>query len=94
MDNIFALVDISVEYSKIDGVIDSLSRLGCLEQIYEVTGEYDLKSVVSASGIEEFRDILRNRIMKINGIKGTRIHIMNLGNNLEKLELPAENLGK
>ena len=94
MDNIFALVDISVEYSKIDGVIDSLSHLGCLEQIYEVTGEYDLKSIVSASGIEEFRDILRNRIMKINGVKGTRVQIMNLGNGFGKPALPPRNLGK
>jgi DNA-binding Lrp family transcriptional regulator len=36
-----------------------------------VSGEFDVVSLISAADIEEFRDILKNRIMKIPGIKST-----------------------
>lgn len=42
-----------------------------MEELYEVTGEFDIVSLVSAADIEEFRDILKNRIMKIRGVKST-----------------------
>ena len=42
-----------------------------MEELYEVTGEFDIVSLVSASDIEEFRDILKNKIMKIKGVKST-----------------------
>ena len=34
-------------------------------------GEFDIVTLVSASDIEEFRDILKNRILKIKGVKST-----------------------
>ena len=49
----------------------SLSKLEHLEELYEVTGEFDIVTLVSAADIEEFRDILKNKIMKIKGIKST-----------------------
>jgi DNA-binding Lrp family transcriptional regulator len=36
-----------------------------------VTGEFDIVTLFSASDIEEFRDILKNRVMKIKGVKST-----------------------
>ena len=42
-----------------------------MEDTYEVTGEFDLVSIVSARDIYEFRDILKNRILKIDGVKST-----------------------
>ena len=42
-----------------------------MEELYEVTGEFDIVTLVSASDIESFRDIMNNRIMKINGVKST-----------------------
>ena len=40
-------------------------------EIYEVTGEFDIVILVNASDIEELRDLLKNKIMKIKGIKST-----------------------
>lgn len=54
-----------------DDVIDSLSKFESLEELYEVTGEFDLIMMVSASDIEELRDILNNKIAKVKGIKST-----------------------
>ncbi len=54
-----------------DEVIHALADLPNMEELYEVTGEFDVVSLVSASDIEEFRDILKNKIMKIKGVKST-----------------------
>jgi DNA-binding Lrp family transcriptional regulator len=54
-----------------DEVIEAVSKLENVEELYEVTGEFDIVALVSASDIEEFRDILKNRIMKIQGVRST-----------------------
>ena len=71
MSRFLASVNIFVEPSEKDNVIASLSKLESLEEIYEVAGEYDIVSMVSTSCLEEFRDILQKKIMKIKGIKST-----------------------
>lgn len=52
-----------------DNVVAALSKLSNLDEMYEVTGEFDIVTVFSASGIDELRDILKNRVMKIKGVK-------------------------
>jgi DNA-binding Lrp family transcriptional regulator len=54
-----------------DDVVQALTRLENLEELYEVTGEFDIVTLLSAKDIEEFRDVLKNRIMKIKGVKST-----------------------
>jgi DNA-binding Lrp family transcriptional regulator len=54
-----------------DDVITALAKLECLEELYEVTGEFDIITLVSAPDIEVFRDTLKNHIMKIKGVKST-----------------------
>jgi DNA-binding Lrp family transcriptional regulator len=39
--------------------------------LYEVTGEFDIVSLVSATDMEGFRDLLKNKILKIRGVKST-----------------------
>ena len=64
-------MDIFVESPEMDNVVAALSKLSNLEELYEVTGEFDIVTLVSASDIEKFRDILKNRILKIKGVKST-----------------------
>ena len=71
MSKLLAFVDIFVESPEMDSVLSSLSELEYLEELYEVTGEFDIVTLVSASDIEQFRDILKNKIMKIKGIRST-----------------------
>lgn len=71
MQRLLAFVDIFVESPYMDEVVQELQKIPHMEELYEVTGEFDIVSLVSASDIEEFRDILKNRIMKIRGVKST-----------------------
>ena len=71
MSGILAFVDIFVESGEMDNVVVALSKLETLEELYEVTGEFDVVTLVSASDIEEFRDVLKNKIMKIKGVRST-----------------------
>ena len=71
MPRLLAFIDIFVESAYMDNVVQELSKLENLEELYEVTGEFDIVTLVSAVDIEEFRDILKNKIMKIQGIKST-----------------------
>jgi len=71
MTRLLAFVDIFVESPYMDEVVQELQKLPNMEELYEVTGEFDIVSLVSAEDIEEFRDILKNRIMKIRGVKST-----------------------
>jgi len=71
MPKLLAFVDIFVESPEMDDVLASLALLEHLEELYEVTGEFDIVTLVSATDIEEFRDILKNKIMKIKGVKST-----------------------
>jgi len=71
MSRLLAFVDIFVESPEMDNVVAALSKLDNLEELYEVTGEFDIVTLFSASDIEELRDILKNRVMKIKGVKST-----------------------
>jgi DNA-binding Lrp family transcriptional regulator len=55
----------------LDDVVKALNQMPNVEEIYEVTGEFDVVSLVSTAGIEEFRDFLKNKLLKINGVKST-----------------------
>jgi DNA-binding Lrp family transcriptional regulator len=71
MPGLLAFVDIFVESAQMDDVVAALKKLENLEELYEVTGEYDIVTLLSASDIEEFREVLKNKIMKIKGVKST-----------------------
>jgi DNA-binding Lrp family transcriptional regulator len=68
---LLAFVNIFVESAAMDDVVAALKKLDNLEELYEVTGEFDIVTLLSATDIEEFRDVLKNRIMKIKGVKST-----------------------
>jgi DNA-binding Lrp family transcriptional regulator len=64
-------VNIFVEPEEKDNVVEALASLENTEEIYEVAGEYDIVSLISASSIEEIRQILHQSIMKLKGVKST-----------------------
>jgi DNA-binding Lrp family transcriptional regulator len=68
---LLAFVDIFVDSPTMDEVVEALNRLPNVEELYEVTGEFDIVTLVSAADIEEFRDTLKNKILKIHGVKST-----------------------
>ncbi len=71
MHELHAFVNIFVESFFLDEVVEALSKLDAVEELYEVTGEFDIVTIVCASDIEDLSDVLKNRIMKIQGVKNT-----------------------
>jgi len=55
----------------VDEVIEEILKMDNVEELHEVTGEMDIVALISAKDIEEFRDIVKNRILRIHGVKGT-----------------------
>jgi DNA-binding Lrp family transcriptional regulator len=89
-DRVLAFVDLFVEAPLMDEVISALKEIKNAVQIYEVTGEFDVIILVNVGSIEEFRDLLKNRIMKIKGIKSTVTSIVLKSHRNHNLEAPPE----
>lgn len=71
-----ALVQIFAESKGLDAVERALSKLDNLEALFEVTGEFDIVALVSAADSAEFREILRDKIRSIEGVKATAISVV------------------
>ena len=52
-------------------VLEELEKVPGMEELYEVTGDFDITCIVSTKDVDEFRDILVDRIMKIKGVRST-----------------------
>jgi DNA-binding Lrp family transcriptional regulator len=55
----------------LDDVVKALNLFPNVEELYEVTGEFDVVALVSTADIEEFRDFLKNKLLKVKGVKST-----------------------
>ena len=62
MTKLLAFVDIFVESPEMDNVLASLVKLENLKELYEVTGEFDIVTLVAANDIEEFEIFLRTEL--------------------------------
>jgi len=54
-----------------DRVVAALSKLENVVDLYEVTGEFDIVTLISVDDLEEFREVLHDRMMKIKGVRST-----------------------
>jgi DNA-binding Lrp family transcriptional regulator len=71
MGRLLAFIDIYVENSQIDEVMNALSQLPNTEEVYKVSGGgRDIVSLVSASDMVELRELINNKILRIKGVKG------------------------
>jgi len=68
---LLAFVHIFVESVQMDEVVNALQKIPNIQELFHVTGEFDIVTVVSAEDIEQFRDVLKNKIMKISGVRST-----------------------
>ncbi len=68
---VMSFVEIFVDPAFMDDVVKELSSIDDVVQVYEVTGEFDIIAMTLSDDMEQFRDMLKNKIMKIKGIKTT-----------------------
>jgi DNA-binding Lrp family transcriptional regulator len=71
-----ALVQIFAETSGLDAVERALSKLDNLEALFEVTGEFDIVALISARDSAEFREIIKEKVRTIEGVKATSISVV------------------
>ena len=71
-----AVVNIVVDPAKLSEVCSKLAEAKEVVKVYEITGEYDVLIEVVADSIEEFRKILKEKILGIKGVKLTESAIV------------------
>ncbi len=68
---IVVILDVNVKSQELERVARTLQKLPQVVDLYEVTGEYDLVALVEADSIMGFRNLLKDKILSIQGISGT-----------------------
>jgi len=71
MSRISVILNITIESRDLDDVSKALASLPEVIDVYEVTGESDIVAIVEADDVIDFRNMLKNEILKIDGIKTT-----------------------
>jgi DNA-binding Lrp family transcriptional regulator len=91
LGRLLAFVDIFVDDSYAEEVIQTITKIPNAEAVYRVAGgRADIVSLVSASDMNELRDIVNNKILKIRGVKG-RVSSIALASHKKNLLLPRTN---
>lgn len=71
MKRVIVVLNIFTESKELDKVAAAIAALPEAIDVYEITGEYDIVALVGANDIASFRDFLKNKILKINGVNST-----------------------
>jgi DNA-binding Lrp family transcriptional regulator len=67
---------IVVEPEKLENVCKSLSKINGITKVYEITGEFDIFIEIEVDSMEIFRNTLKNKILKIPGIRMTQSSVV------------------
>ena len=65
------ILNLFVDSKELEMVINTLVKLPEVTDVYEVTGEYDIVCLLRTENILAFREILKNKVLKIPGVKST-----------------------
>ncbi len=68
---ITVFLNLSVESKELAKVTDDLVKLPEVVDAYEVTGEYDVVAILQVEDIQSFRELLKDKILKIEGVRST-----------------------
>jgi len=67
---------IIVEPNMMDEVCKKLIKIPEIKKVYEITGEFDIFIELEFDSIDTFRNILRDQIMKIEGVRMTQSSVV------------------
>jgi DNA-binding Lrp family transcriptional regulator len=65
------ILQVTIEARDLDEVSGALAELPEVLDVYEVTGESDIVAIIEADDVLDFRNMLKNRILRIDGVKTT-----------------------
>jgi len=64
-------LNLFVESRELERVTENLVKLPEVTDVFEVTGEYDIVCMLTVENMLEFRELLKNKVLKISGVKST-----------------------
>jgi DNA-binding Lrp family transcriptional regulator len=89
LPRLLAFIDIFVDAPFADEVVQTISQIPNAEAVYRVSGgRADIVSLVSAGDMDELREIVNNKILKIKGVKG-RVSSIALASHKKRLAIPT-----
>lgn len=68
---ITAILHVFVESNQLEKVSRELTELPETVDVYEVTGEFDVVAIVITKSMSDFRNFLKDKILRIPGVKST-----------------------
>ncbi len=71
MTSIRVILNITIESRDLDEVSRALASLPFVVDLYEITGESDIILMLEANDVIDFRNMLKNHILSIEGVKTT-----------------------
>jgi len=71
LGSVVVILNMFIEPKELEKVTETLTSMPEVLDIYEVTGEYDLVSLVRTESISTFREFLKNKILRIKGVRST-----------------------
>jgi len=71
MSKIRVILNVTIESRDLNDVSKALAELDEVSDVYEVTGESDIVAIVEADDVVDFRNMLKNKILRIDGVKTT-----------------------
>ncbi|MFW9907019.1 MAG: Lrp/AsnC ligand binding domain-containing protein [Candidatus Thorarchaeota archaeon] len=71
MTKIRILLNITIESRDLDEIARELAALPFVMDLYEITGESDIVLVLEAENVIDFRNMLKNQILCVKGVKTT-----------------------
>ena len=80
-------LNLFVESKELENVTQALVRLPEVTDVFEVTGEYDIVCLLKVESILDFRNILKDKVLKINGVKSTVSSVVLYDHKREKRSL-------
>ena len=78
-------LNLFVESKELENVTQALVRLPEVTDVFEVTGEYDIVCLLKVGSILDFRNILKDKVLKINGVKSTVSSVVLYDHKREKM---------
>ena len=70
-NEVIVILNLFAESMQLERVTNSLVKLTEVTDVYEVTGEYDIVCLLRTESILAFREVLKNKILRIPGVKST-----------------------
>lgn len=72
---ITAIVFVSADVARIPEVAETIAALDGVSEVYSVTGEIDLITMVRVRRHEEIAEVVADRVNKVPGVLTTETHI-------------------